>query len=94
MAHILVHHRVNDFETWKPIFDEHATFRAENGSGGGRVFRSSNDPNEIFVLLEWDSIENALHFAQSESLKEKMKTAGVVGIPSIYFLDEMTNSKS
>lgn len=92
MAHILVHHKVNDFNNWKPFFEKHSAYRAENGSLGGKVFRNSNDPNEVFVLLEWDSIENAMRFAQSDDTREVMKTAGVLGIPSVYFVEEVAET--
>ena len=94
MAHILVHHKVEDYNKWKPVFDEHASARSEGGSKGGKVFRNANVPNELFVLLEWDSVENAQNFAQSDSTKEAMKNAGVVGMPAIYFVEEAaTTSK-
>lgn len=88
MAHFLVHHKVEDYKTWKSVFDGHSSLRSEAGSQGGKIFRSINDPNELFVLLEWDSIENAQKFAQSDSIKEAMKKAGVVGMPAVYFVEE------
>lgn len=88
MASLLVHHKVEDYNKWKPIFDEHSSFRAQNGSQGGRVFRSLNDPNDLFILFEWDSIANAQKFAQSDNLKETMKNAGVIGMPDVYFVEE------
>ncbi len=90
MAHLLVHHKVEDYNKWKPLFDEHSSFRSQNGSKGGRVFRSANNPNEIFILFEWDNVANAQKFAQSDNLKEIMKKAGVVGMPEAYFLEEAT----
>ena len=88
MAHLLVHHKVKDYNEWKPVFDSHASARSQSGSKGGKVFRNSSNPNELFVVLEWDSIKNAQKFAESDKTKEVMKNAGVVGIPEIYFLDE------
>ncbi len=88
MAYILVHHKVEDYNKFKPVFDGHALARSQGGSRGGKIFRSTNDPNELFVLLEWDSLQNAQKFAQSDSTKEAMKNAGVVGMPSIYFVEE------
>lgn len=88
MAHFLVHHKCEDFTKWKNAFDNHSSMRAQHGSKGGKVFQSANNPNELFVLLEWDSIENAQKFAQSDSIKEAMKNAGVVGMPEIYFVEE------
>ncbi len=88
MAFLLVRHNVKDYETWKPFFDEHSSTRAEEGSKGGKIFRSADDPNELFILLEWDNIENAKKFAQSEKTIEAVQKAGIVGNPDIYFLEE------
>jgi heme-degrading monooxygenase HmoA len=88
MAHILVHHKVEDYVKWKPVYDRHGSFRSENGSKGGKVFQSANDPNDVFVLLEWESTESLQKFSQSDSLKEAMKESGVVGMPEVYFLEE------
>jgi heme-degrading monooxygenase HmoA len=88
MAHFLVHHKVEDYKSWKSVFDAHSSLRSEAGSLGGKIFRSTNDPNEVFTLLEWDSLANAQKFAQSDNIKEAMKKAGVVGMPAIYFVEE------
>ncbi|MEO8232521.1 MAG: cyclase [Ignavibacteriota bacterium] len=92
MAYILIHHKVEDYKKWKPAFDAHASFRAENGSMGGKVFRSADDPNDLFVLLEINSIENGKKFVSSDATKEAMKNAGVVGMPSIYFVEEVATT--
>jgi len=88
MAQFLVHHKVEDFNKWKPYFDQHSDFRAQNGSKGGKVFKSISDPNEVFVLFEWDSVDNAKKFTQSDSLREVMKEAGVLGMPELHFIEE------
>ncbi len=88
MAHILVHHKIEEYNKWKSAFDNHANIRSEHGSMGGKIFRNADDPNHIFVLLEINSIENGKKFAQSDSLKEAMKEAGVVSLPEIYFAEE------
>ena len=92
MAHFLVHHKVEDYKTWKSVFDAHSSLRSEAGSQGGKIYRSTNNPNELYVLLEWDSLENAHKFAQSDSIKEAMKKAGVVGMPAIYFVEEVAET--
>jgi heme-degrading monooxygenase HmoA len=92
VANLLVHHKVEDYNKWKPFFDEHSSFRTQNGSKGESVFRSKNNPNEIFILFEWDNIENAQKFVQSDSLKEVMKDAGVIGMPEVHFLEEVTGT--
>lgn len=94
MAYILVHHKIEDYNKWKPAFDDHSSVRAENGSTGGKIFRNADDPNDLFILLEINSIENAKKFAQSDSLKEAMKNAGVVSIPEVHFLEEAFSTKN
>ena len=91
MANLLVHHKVEDFNKWKSYFDQHSDFRAQSGSKGGKLFHSVDDPNEVFVLFEWDSLENAQKFTQSDSLKETMKEAGVLGMPEVHFIEGVSS---
>lgn len=87
MPYILVRNRVTDYDAWKRVFDEHGAMREAHGSGGGYLFRSSHDPNEVVILLEWDGLEEAEHFAQSDDLRQAMQRAGVVDRPDVYFLE-------
>ena len=89
MVHLLVHHHVEDYKKWKPIFDQHASDRSKAGSKGVRVLRNANDPNDIFTVIEWDNIDNAKKFGQSDSLKAAMQKEGEQGAPEVYFLDEV-----
>ena len=88
MAHLMVHHKVEDFEKWKKVFDEHAAARAAAGCTGGELFQCANDPNDIVIRLSWDTAESAHAFTLSEETREVMAKAGVVGQPEILFLDE------
>jgi heme-degrading monooxygenase HmoA len=93
MAKLLVHHKVGDYNKWKPFFDEHASFRSKMGAKSGKVFHSADNPNDIFLLFEWDSVENAKKFSQSDNLKEVMMNAGVIGMPDIHFLEEYSSGQ-
>jgi heme-degrading monooxygenase HmoA len=88
MVHLLIHHTVQDYHKWKPLFDGHASFRAQMGSKGGKVFRSASNPNEVFVLLAFGTLDTARKFTQSDNLKEVMKNAGILGMPEIHFVEE------
>jgi hypothetical protein len=41
------------------------------------------------ILIEWEDLEKARQFAQSEDLRETMERAGVAEQPDIYFLEEV-----
>jgi quinol monooxygenase YgiN len=89
MPYLLVRHDVKDYATWKKAFDGHAATRKRSGSKGAHVYKSSHKPNEVVMLFEWDSAKNAHAFAESDDLKKTMEKAGVVGMPDIFFLEEI-----
>ena len=91
MAVLAVHHRVKDFKAWKTVFDEHGPRRAAAGCQGGRMFRPSDDSNDVHLLFDWDSLESARQFAASDDLRAAMSRAGVIGQPDVAFLDEVEN---
>ncbi|MCE8425777.1 MAG: hypothetical protein J5U17_08380 [Candidatus Methanoperedens sp.] len=89
MTYLLVRHKVKDYEKWKTLFDEHSATRKTGGSKGGRLFRNADNPDEMVIIFEWDSLEKAKKFAQSEDLKKTMQRAGVIDKPDVYFLEEV-----
>jgi heme-degrading monooxygenase HmoA len=93
MLHALIRQKVKDFDEWKKIFDADDKQRKSAGSMGGHVFRSMDDPNEAFVLIEYNDLDKAKKFFQSDELKQTMKMAGVVGKPDMYMLNEGTRFK-
>jgi heme-degrading monooxygenase HmoA len=88
MPHVLVRHKVKDYATWKGVYDEHGAMRRAAGCQGSVVFRNAANPNEVVVLLEWDKLEKAQQFTQSDELRATMEQAGVADMPDVYFLNE------
>ena len=89
MVYFMLRHTVEDYDSWKPVFDNHASVRIEHGSKGYRLFNVAEEPNDIVILFEWESAENARAFIDESDLSEVMEDAGVVGEPEFYFLDEI-----
>jgi quinol monooxygenase YgiN len=88
MASMLIHHSVKDYAEWKKVFDSAKDMRTSSGELSTQVYRDANDPNKITVINKWNSLTNAQKFAHSPELKAAMEKAGVVGAPTIYFLNE------
>ncbi len=93
MPTLLIRHKVTDYATWQSVFDEQEATRRAHGCQLGRLFRNVSDPSEILILLEWDDIERARLFAQSDDLREELKRAEVTDEPDLWFLGE-TNQAS
>lgn len=89
MIQVLVHHEVNDYRSWRSVFDAAIDFRQVGGERSCRVFRKTGDPNNLTLLFEWEDLERAQHYMNSEELRDKMKQAGVIGNPEIQYLCEM-----
>ena len=89
MPYLLIRHTVKDFGRWKACFDRHAETRRSIGSKGGRLLRSSTRPNEIVLLFEWEDLDLARRFSQSENLRAVMQEAGVNEQPDIFLLDDV-----
>ncbi len=85
MVKMYVRHRVADFNKWKLVFDEHDSVRRQFGCKSTAVFTNIEHPNEVLIVSEWDSKEQAMQFGQSPSLKEAMESASVLGMPEISF---------
>jgi len=94
MPHMLVHNKVRDFGKWKPFFDRHESTRKTSGSKSAQVFQNVEDPTDVFILFEWDSVENARKFSISEDLKKTREQAGVIGIPHTHILNEVQKNKA
>ena len=88
MTHIIIRHKVSDYGKWRSAFDEAIKMRKDAGELSSRVFRMADDPNNLLLLQEWNSVDNAAKFVQSTELKEAMQQAGVLEQPDIYFLNE------
>lgn len=88
MVHVLVRHKVADYGRWKQAFDSHLTNRKRAGETGSHVFHSVEDPHDIVVLLDWQTIEEARKFMNSDDLRQRMKDAGVQGTPEVQYLED------
>jgi quinol monooxygenase YgiN len=88
MASILIQQKVKDFSTWKDIYESRSGFRASSGALSSQVYREVDDPNQVTLIFKWDSLANAQKFASSPQLKASMEEAGVLGAPSVSFLNE------
>lgn len=87
MVHVLIRHKVTDYTHWKEAFDAHLTARKHAGETGCRLFQSVEDPREIIIFSDWDSLEQARKFMGSEELRQAMQQAGVVGKPEVQFVE-------
>lgn len=71
MPFVLTRIHVGDYDRWKPQFDQDRP-RAREAAKGYRVFRNADDPNEVFILVEFESAEDA------STARERLLESGVL----------------
>jgi hypothetical protein len=88
MPQMIIRHRVNDYKKWKAYFDKSLALRKMAGEKSVKIFRNSEDPNDLSLVFEWVNVHKAVEYAGSESLRKAMKDAGVLETPQVYMTDE------
>jgi len=64
VAMLLLNLEVEDYETWKPNFDGDPAGRRESGATSHRIARAVDNPNEVFIRVEFPSVDEAKAFRQ------------------------------
>jgi hypothetical protein len=74
-------HSVPDYERWASALRES---RSGGGTGHMTVFRSADDPNEVMVELELESLEDAKLLVGSPALRDFLDHAGIDIYPPVF----------
>ena len=93
MTYVLAIQKIEDYDKWKKVFDEHGNVRKTKGSKGAIIYGDSNDPNQLMIITEWENMDSAKNFAMAEDLKIAMKKAGVIGLPELYYLEKIEKTE-
>jgi hypothetical protein len=70
-AFVITRIQVGDYEAWRPLFDQDRP-RAREKASVQRVFRGVDDPNHVFIVLEFASVDDA------QEAKERLVQSGVL----------------
>jgi hypothetical protein len=70
-AFIITRIHVGDYDAWRPMFDQDRP-RAREKAKVQRVLRSVDDPNHVFVFLEFAAVEEA------EEARRRLLESGVL----------------
>jgi hypothetical protein len=57
-AFIITRIQVGDYDAWRPMFDQDRPLAREKARVQ-RVFRGVEDPDHVFIVLEFDSVDDA-----------------------------------
>jgi quinol monooxygenase YgiN len=88
MPHVLIIHEVEDYRTWKQVFDTAAGMRKEAGERTYQVLQDERDANKVVHFSSWESLEAAKHFFESPKLMAIRQEAGIKA-PQFHYLQQV-----
>lgn len=87
MTRIFVRHTVNDYDAWRRGYDAFDSKRRAMGVTGHEVWCAADNPRDVTVSHDFATAEAARAFANSPELREAMRSAGVEGQPTVWFVE-------
>ena len=95
MPYVLGILEVEDLGKWKTAYDSEGApaMRKAVGMKSYQILHSEDDPNKVVHLSQWDNMDDARKFLQSEELQKANQESGVIEMGNVYFLEEV-ESKS
>lgn len=86
MVRLFVRHSVVDYDDWKRGYDAFEAHRRDLGVRADAVFHGIDDRRDVTIWHDFDDLETAESFLESDDLREAMAEAGVVGQPTVWFV--------
>ncbi len=87
MIYLLCRNRVTDFARWKAIFRSHQEAHRAAGLRLMDIYRSLEEPDNVFFLFEVGSVNKAREFIGNPDAASAAKAAGVID-GEYYFLGD------
>jgi hypothetical protein len=75
VAIVLLNAEVDDYDAWKPMFDEDPAGRREGGATSHMISRAADNPNDVFVRVEFPSVD------QAKAFRQRLLDSGVLDRP-------------
>ena len=92
MHYMLIQHEVQQVNDWLDHFSAKGDVRREYGEKSMQLFRKEENPQMLFLILEWDSLERARVFSESADFHTLMNHANPIGRPTVLFLHGQSQS--
>jgi hypothetical protein len=90
MTYLLCRERVADLSRWKAVFASHAGAHKEAGLQLMKIWRSIEDPNNVFFMFSVASMGKARHFIVNPEAAKAGEISGVLD-GEYHFIEEAGN---
>lgn len=84
----VISHKVADFAKWYPVYEADKPARDSAGLTDCKARQSLDDATFVVITCTMSDAAKAKAFVVRPELKAKMTTAGVVGAPTFWYMNE------
>ena len=89
--YIFMRRQLNDYEAWKEVVSDLDGLRAQYGSRGFTSYRNAANPNEVFLIFEWDDNKPYTAYLELPEVKRALAATGameIIEIDEVFHLPE------
>ncbi len=90
MVYLQVQQLTKDFAGWKRYFEKFSEYRKIAGEVSCSIFQIPSNKNELIILSQWNNLEDANEFLDSQSFKMITEKGSK---PTIKFLNKLSYKK-
>ena len=87
MALLAIQHQVQDYQTWRAVYDSMSEVLQQWGVTEDSVHQLEGAPNTILVLHHFATVAQAQGFLTNRELQAAMQHAGMVREPRVEIYD-------
>jgi len=84
MAHIIMTHKVENFDKWLTAFDADKPRREEMKMKEVGIYRTVDDKNTFLIHFEVEDVAKVKQMMDDPEMGKKMKAAGVLEPPTVF----------
>jgi len=77
---IIVKRKLKDYDAWKKVVSDLDGMRKEYGSKGVTVYRNARDPNEIYLIFDWEDEKPYINYLELPEVKKALADTGTTEV--------------
>jgi quinol monooxygenase YgiN len=88
---IIIKRKLKDYDAWKKIVSELDGLRKQYGSKGMTAYRSAKDPNEVYLIFEWEDEKRYRAYLDLPEVSQALADTGsmeVIEVSESFHLEE------
>jgi hypothetical protein len=77
---LIVRRTLKDFEAWRALVTGADDTRRQYGSRGGTAYRAVRDPNEVYIVFDWDDDQPPSGYFELPEVQQALRDTGTTEI--------------